>query len=107
MYEEKGRGILASRGQKVVIGSDGALHVVDSIGDSAALEATIKKGDWNEYIVIAQGNHLIQKINGRVMVDVTDEQESQAAKTGILALQLHHGPAMFVQFKNLRLKTLK
>ena len=107
LYEERGRGVLASRGQKVVIGADGKINVVGSVGNSAEIEAAIKKGGWNDYVIIAKGNHLIQKINGRVTVDVTDEQESKAAKSGILALQLHAGTPMIVQFKDLRLKTLE
>ena len=71
------------------------------------MEASIKHGEWNTYDIIAKGNHLIQKINGEVTVDVTDEQEAKAAKKGIIALQIHAGPPMFVQFKDIRIKMLK
>ena len=64
LYEEKARGILASRGQKVVIHSDGKIEVVGSLGDLAALENEIHHGDWNDYVIIAKGNHLQQFING-------------------------------------------
>ncbi|HEV3136586.1 MAG TPA: DUF1080 domain-containing protein, partial [Pirellulales bacterium] len=103
LYEERGRGILAGRGQKVVIGSDGKKQETQ-VTDSKQLQANIKKEDWNEYEIIAQGNHLIHKINGKVTAEVTDEQVDKRAMTGILALQLHAGPAMTVQFKNIRLK---
>jgi hypothetical protein len=108
LYEEKARGILAKRGQKVVIGPDGKINVAGSTGRTEAeVEASIKHGEWNTYDIIAKGNHLIQKINGKVTVDVTDEQEAKAAKSGIIALQIHKGPPMFVQFKELRIKMLK
>jgi len=107
LYEEKGRGILATRGQKVVIGADGKKNVVGSVGDSAEIQAAVKKGDWNDYVVTAKGNHLVQKINGLTTIDVTDEEEAKAAKSGILALQLHAGPPMMVQFKDIRIKKLK
>lgn len=107
LYEEKARGILAKRGEKVVIEPDGKINVVGSVGDSNAIEAAVKHGDWNDYIIIAKGNHLVQIVNGHVTVDVTDEQASKAAKSGILALQLHAGPPMTAQFKNIRLKKLK
>jgi hypothetical protein len=107
LYEEKARGILAQRGEKVVIGADGKKDVVGSVGNAAEIEAAVKKGDWNDYIIFAKGNHLVQTINGHVTIDVTDNEEAKAAKTGILALQLHAGPPMMAQFKNLRLKTLK
>jgi len=46
-------------------------------------------------------------INGVATADVIDEQESKAAKSGILALQLHAGPPMKIQFKNIRIKPLR
>jgi hypothetical protein len=44
-------------------------------------------------------------INGKQTVDVTDEDTAHAPKDGILALQIHAGPAMTVQFKDIVLKT--
>ena len=108
LYEEKARGILAKRGEKVVIEPDGKINVVGSTGRTAKeVEASVKHGEWNTYEIIAKGNHLIQKINGEVTVDVTDEQEEKAAKSGIIALQIHAGAPMFVQFKDIRIKMLK
>ncbi len=108
LYEEKARGILAKRGEKVVIDANGKINVVGSTGRTAAeVEASVKHGEWNTYEIIAKGNHLIKKINGQVTVDVTDEQEAKAAKSGIIALQIHAGPPMFVQFKDIRIKMLK
>jgi hypothetical protein len=106
LYEEKGRGILASRGQKVVVHSDGSKEVTGSLGESKDLEETIHKGDWNDYVVIAKGNHLQQFINGKEMIDLVDEQKEKAATTGVIALQLHAGKSMTVEFKNLRIKML-
>ena len=63
-------------------------------------------GEWNHTKIVAKGNHLQHYINGQLMVDVTDEQPEKAAREGILALQLHAGPPMVVQFKDIRLKTL-
>ena len=110
LYEEQGRGILAQRGQKTVIKDDGGkpkIEVAGSLGDTKEIQAKIKNEDWNDYVIIAQGNHLQHFINGQQTVDVTDEQEAKAAKTGVLALQIHVGPPMMVQFKNLRLRSLK
>jgi hypothetical protein len=110
LYEERMRGILAERGQKVVIKeADGKTvkEVVGSLGNSDEIQAAIKQDGWNDYVVIAKGNHLQHFINGKQTVDVVDEQESKAAKSGILALQLHAGEPMTVQFKGIRLKELK
>jgi len=110
LYEEGGRGILAERGQKVTLQDDnGKLkkEVTGKVGDSKAIQANIKQGDWNDYVIIAKGNHLQHFINGMQTVDVVDEQAPKAAKEGIIAFQIHAGPAMKVQFKNVRIKELK
>jgi len=107
LYEEKMRGILAQRGQKVLIGEGGKIKVTGSVGDAAEIEASVKKGDWNDYVIIAKGNHLVQIVNGHTTVDVTDEDPASAAASGIVALQLHAGHPMMAQFKNIRIKSLK
>lgn len=106
LYEERGRGILAERGQKVVIDAAGKKSKPEIVGDSKKIQASIKKEDWNDYTIIARGNHLIQKINGMTTIEVIDGQKSKAAVAGLLALQLHAGPPMKVQFKDVRMKRL-
>lgn len=111
LYEEKGRGILAQRGQKTVIKEGAApnkpkIEVAGEVGKSAEIQAKIKSEDWNDYRIVAQGGHLQHFINGVQTIDVTDET-AIGAKKGILALQLHAGPAMVVQFKDLVLKETK
>ena len=107
LYEEGRRGILAERGNKVEITEAGEKKVVGKTEDSAAILKDIKKEDWNEYIIIAQGRHLVQKINGHTTVDVMDGEKAKSAASGILALQLHAGPPMMVQFKEIELMKLK
>lgn len=107
LYDEKGRGILAQRGQKVKIVQSAdpkkpTIEVLGEIGKSDEIQAAIKKDDWNEYRVVVQGNHIQQFINGVATVDVTDET-AEAAKTGLLAFQLHQGPPMMIQFKDILL----
>ena len=105
LYEERmSRGIMASCGEKVLWDKDGKKQVTGSVGDARGIQAAIRKNDWNEYVVIAKGNHLQHFINGRATVDVTDECEAKAAKSGVIALQLHAGQPMTVQFKNIRIK---
>jgi hypothetical protein len=107
LYEEGGRGVLAQRGEKVAIGADGKKQVTGSTGDAKEIAAAVKKEDWNEYVVIAKGNHLVHKINGHTTVEITDGQSDKAKASGVLALQLHAGPPMTVQFKDIQLKELK
>lgn len=105
LYEEQGRGILAQRGQKTVIeAATGKPKVTGSVGDSKAIQEKIVPEGWNDYVIIAKGNHLQHFINGMPTADVTDEQEAKAAKSGVLALQIHAGPPMQVQFKDIRIK---
>jgi len=106
LYEEKLRGIMALRGEKVVWAADNKKKVVGSVGTAAEIEASLHKGDWNEYVIIAKGNHLQEFVNGKQTVDVTDECEAKRAMNGIIALQLHMGAPMMAQFKNLRIKLL-
>lgn len=107
LYEERmTRGIMAARGERVVWDKEGKKQVVGSVGDAAEIAAAIKPGDWNEYVIIARGDHLQQFINGKQTVDVTDQCEAKRAMDGVLALQLHAGPPMTVQFKDLRIKKL-
>jgi hypothetical protein len=109
LYEERGRGILGLRGQRTRVVEDGGRHRVDLTGtfaDGAALQAGIKSEDWNDYMILARGNQLMHFINGRLMVEVVDAQSSKATSSGILALQIHTGPPMKVQFKDIRLRRL-
>jgi GNAT superfamily N-acetyltransferase len=112
LYEEKGRGILALRGQRVTIGPDGtkkggAEDAAELIGDPAELQKAIRPGDWNEYRIVARGPKLQHFINGQLMSETIDEQRGARAEQGVLALQLHAGPPMKVEFKDIRLKRLK
>ena len=102
LYEERGRGILASNGQKIVITEKGEKIEVAK----RAKPKTIKLDEWNEYTIIAQGNHLIEQVNGVTTVDVVDHQVDKRALEGILAIQVHVGPAMKIQVKDILLKTL-
>lgn len=111
LYDEGGvaggRGIMAARGERVRWTPNCQKQVTGRTGDPAAMQAAIRPGDWNDYTVIARGHRLQHFINGHQTVDVTDECEAKRLTSGVLALQLHSGPPMTVQFKNLRLKPLK
>jgi type 1 glutamine amidotransferase len=104
LYEERGRGILAERGEKTVINEGGKKQVVASLGNTKDIQTAINKEDWNDYVILAEGNQLTHIINGRVTAQVTDNDAKNRAMSGILALQLHAGPAMTVQFKNIRIR---
>ena len=105
LYEERARGILAQRGQQVTLTSSAdpakpVITVTGETGKSSEIQAAIKPNDWNDYKITAKGGHLQHFINGKPTVDVKDETK-EGAKSGVLGLQLHAGPPMTVQFKNL------
>jgi hypothetical protein len=106
IYEEKGRGIMARRGTKVVVDAKGKKKVAGKTCTEQEFKKVFKAGDWNDYTIAAKGNELVLKVNGLVTSEMVDNHEARRAMSGILALQLHAGPPMKVQFKDIRLKTL-
>ena len=105
LYDEGGRGVLAKRGTKVEVSAEGKPKVVGETTPAEKIVASMKKDGFNDYTIIARGNHLILKINGHVTVDLVDHDTTAAEMIGKLALQLHAGPPMKVQFKDIRIKT--
>ncbi|MHC4708083.1 MAG: family 16 glycoside hydrolase [Planctomycetota bacterium] len=102
LYDEHARGMLAQRGQKTVIKSDGIrIYSYRRLPDNL-----IKKDDWNDYHIIALGNRITLKVNGKVTAELIDGDEKNRDLSGALALQLHSGPPMTVQFKDIQLKRL-
>ena len=106
VYGENYRGILADRGQKTTIGEDHKPSVTGKTGEPEALKAAVKKGEWNSYRIVARGFTLQNYINGQLMAEVTDGDVQMRQRAGLLALQLHAGPPMKVQFRHLKLKRL-
>ncbi len=106
IHEERGRATLAARGQMTRIGSTGTVHPVGSLGSADEIAGVIRKNHWNDYTIIARGSQLTHFINGRATAQTTDTQEGARAFHGIVALQLHTGEPMTIQFRNLRLKSL-
>ena len=80
-------------------------NTVTPLGDPAELLKHYKNGGWNDYRVVVRGPEITLEINGVLMCQVTDKQKP-AARDGLLALQMHEGPPMKVQFKNIRIKKL-
>lgn len=71
----------------------------------ADFEGSLKKGDWNEYSIRAEGDHIVLKMNGMTTVDYT-ESDAEIARRGIIALQVHSGGPLKVEFRKIRLKPL-
>ncbi len=103
---QHGRGLVAQRGQRVRIDAEGE-KTITPIGESDKLLQAVKPDNWNEYRILAEGRKITLWINGVLMCQVEDHQEKFALARGIIALQMHAGPPMKVEFKNLRIRVLK
>lgn len=122
-YEERKRTTLAYRGEKAEISSqenaeaDGSLRanvknnawqtrkVVESFGHSDSLKTKIRE-DWNEAHLIVKGNNMKHYINGILMSEVIDKDSVNRKVSGKLGMQVHVGPPMKVEYRNIRLKEL-
>jgi len=71
----------------------------------AELDKVLKKDDWNTYVIRAEGNKITLLVNELKTVEYTEE-DTAIAKTGIIALQVHSGPPLRIEFRNIRLKKL-
>lgn len=123
-YEERKRTTLAYRGQKTTIpdytgdatpeavrakiknNAWTGLTVTGSLGSSDSLKTLIKPEDWNTFHLMVKGNRLQHYVNGVLMSDVTDEDTVNGKASGLLGVQVHVGPPMKVQYRNLMLKQL-
>jgi 3-keto-disaccharide hydrolase len=107
LYEERGRGFLALRGQAVFVPDGGRPKVIGNLQQSAdELKALIKTNDWNQVHLIARGNTIIQILNGAVTSIVVDDDTKNRALSGLLGFQMHVGAPMKVEFRNIWLKKL-
>ena len=106
VYEERGRGFLAMRGQITRVDESGKVKLVGSLGDSDALKAHVKENDWNQFHIIARGTTIIHVLNDHVMSMLIDDDPKGRTLEGLLGMQLHVGPPMKIEFRNIWLKKL-
>ncbi|MCY2974631.1 MAG: DUF1080 domain-containing protein [Planctomycetota bacterium] len=101
LYEEKGRRILSHTGEKVIVDVDGQPWIIEKmpVKDFPAEQ-------WHDYRVLVQGNHHQHWIDGHPTADLIDLDEKGRALEGVLAVQVHVGPAMKIQYKDFKLKKL-
>lgn len=121
-YEERKRTTLAYRGENTIIRSQekpfepGSLRanvknnawkhreVASSLGNSDSLKSMISSEDWNSCHLIVKDNHLQHYINEILMSEVTDLDSVNRKASGFLGLQVHVGPPMKVEYRNIKLK---
>jgi hypothetical protein len=103
-YEEKGRLFLAVRGQVTRVVGGRPPVLVSKIGDTAVL-AEVATSGWNEVHIIARGNVLTHMLNGQLMSITIDDDAANRPVDGQIGVQVHTGPPMKVEYRNIRLKT--
>lgn len=102
LHRRDGPELLTANGKKTVIDQDGK-RTATSIGATA----TMKKWDeWNDYHIIAKGQHIILSINGIRCSELIDQETEHFDLKGILGLQLRSGKPMTVQVKDIYYKEL-
>ncbi len=105
VYEERGRGFLAMRGQVTHVADGKVPSVQGSLGNSDELKALIKEG-WNSFHLVARGATLTEVVNGRTMSVVIDDDTVNRSLGGLLGIQLHVGEPMTIEVRNVWLKPL-
>lgn len=103
-YEEKGRLFLALRGQVTRVVGTRPPVVVSTFGDADDM-ASIATDDWNAVHISARGNTLTHMLNGRLMSIVIDDDTPNRPAAGQIGVQVHVGPPMKVEYRNIRLRT--
>jgi hypothetical protein len=101
LYEERGRKLIGRNGHEVVIDRQGEKWLVEQM---PVLPTDVMS--WNEYTIVARGNEIEHRINGKTVFRLRDYQAEQRSLEGLLAFQLHAGPAMTVEIRDVRLKSL-
>ena len=105
IYEERGRGFLAMRGQAVYVPDSGRPVVIGNLQQTAdELKAIIKVNDWNQVHIVARGNTIMQILNGAVTSIVVDDDTKNRQLSGLIGFQMHVGEPMKVEFRNIWLK---
>lgn len=101
LYEERGRRILSHTGEKVIVAADGQPWIIGQMPVKS-----FAPDEWHDYRVLVQGNHHQHWIDGHPTADLMDLDEKGRALEGVLAVQVHVGPAMKIQYKDFKIKHL-
>jgi len=104
LYEEGGRGRLAVRGMVTHIAEDGTKELIGAINSQESLGEVITPMEWNQMHIIARGNTLMHIVNGQVTAVVVDDDVAARSGGGYIGLQLHGGPPMRVEYRNIGIK---
>jgi HEAT repeat protein len=97
--------LIGGRGERVTLEADGKKSA-QRFAPAAELQKLYKVEDWNTYRVVCKGPEITLYLNGSLMTQVTDLRPDTPRK-GSVTVQLHKGPPMKIEYRNLRIKELK
>lgn len=107
IYDEGGRrGRICLVGEQATWEPTGKGPVTATLITEEEFQQLFHLGDWNDVVIIAEGNHIRHYLNGRLILDFTDNDPALALAEGVLALQLHAGPPMWAEYRDIQLKHL-
>lgn len=106
IYDEHGRALLVERGTRVDIAPDGQRQV-ETVAPANQYAVLFRENDWNDYRVVAIGDHVAIFINGTLFSELRDQQNGEKDLKGSLAFQLHSGPETRIEFRKVALQPLK
>ena len=106
IYDEHGRALLVERGSRVDISPDGKRQV-ETFAPANQYAVLFRENAWNDYRIIAIGEHVAVYINGTLFSELRDQQTGEKDLKGSLAFQLHSGPETRVEFRNISLEHLR
>jgi hypothetical protein len=106
IYDEGGkRGRLCLVGEKAEWTESGK-QVSESFLDEKEFQKLFRLDGWNDIVIIAKGNRMTHYLNDRLVLDFTDSDPKLSLAEGVLALQLHAGKPMWVEYRNIRLRSI-
>lgn len=107
IYDEGGgRKRLCLVGEQASAKPDGTKEVHNKFLNQSEFQNLMKIDDWNDVVIIGEGNRILHYLNGQLILDFTDEHPELARSEGIIALQLHGGKPMWAEFKDIRYRDL-
>ncbi|QDT08041.1 hypothetical protein K227x_64710 [Rubripirellula lacrimiformis] len=108
IYDERGsRGRICIVGEVAEWNEDGKKVLRNDLMSQADFKKLMKVDDWNDVVIRAKGNHIQHFLNGKLLLDFTDNHPEKRFSEGLFGLQLHAGKPMWAEFKDIRIKSLK
>lgn len=83
-----------SRRKKVLLGPD-----------QQKMKGVIRPGEWNDYVIRAEGTHIQLSLNGVKTADYT-EQDAGIDASGVVCVQIHGGPPSEAWYKDITIAEL-